>query len=170
MNKFLLFCKKPLLIIASVVFGVFTLGLIITSVVPYARTAYTYSITMMGQKANNTIELGEKMTIKTYVNGNLEESSTMFYKVESGKLYVGETEDDLNSEENVAIAQINPYEIRAIDGLIVYKNGFTNAMKIIDIIFMVISGLALAGSITLIVLDKKGKLKSKKVTEQVTNE
>ena len=77
-------------------------------------------------------------------------------------LYIGTTED--NVIYPAGKIKISSYEIEITSGTntLVYKNGFTNAMRVVDIVMMVISGLALAGSITLIVLNKKGKLKASK--------
>ena len=159
MNKFIKFCQKPLLIIAAIVFGIFTIGLIVTSVVPYATTTYSY--TEENKKEEFKVD-GKKCYIKTFKDGTEIYSAEFFYKVEDGVLYVGETEDNITWATGKI--QISSYQVEITSGTntTVYKNGFTNAMRVVDIVMMVISGLALAGSITLIVLDKKGKLKTSK--------
>lgn len=164
MNKFLKFCQKPLLLITAIVFGVFTLGLIITSVVPYAASTYTYSETAAGITIKSTVSFhGNKVTMKSYVDGEEQESTEGYFKIENGKLYVGSDENSLADSG----AKVSAYKIVLEEGIgdhkitVVYKNGLTNAMRVIDIVMMVISGLGLACSITLIVLNKKGKLGKK---------
>lgn len=164
--KFVKFCQKPLLIIAAIVLGVFTLGLVITSVVPYAATTYHYSddVTIMGYTVHMESDLklsGDKYKVvtKTTYNGEThEETDEGYFKLEDGKLYMGETKENMVEFPD---AKISAYEIVVDYGMgeMVYSNGFTKAMRVVDIVMMAVSGVALVASVVLIVLDKKGKLK-----------
>jgi|GEM_PF-6714993 len=153
-KKFLQFCQKPLLIIAAIVFGVFTLGLIVTSVIPYANTPYTLTEKVGDDTAAISIVMsGDKLTFTEYYNGEKVGSQEYFFEVKKGELYAGPTKESVSA---VGI-KVSAYELS--DGASVYANGFTRTMRVIDIVMMVLGGLGLAASITLIVLNKKGKLK-----------
>lgn len=153
MRKFINFCKKPLLIIASVFFVCFMVTLIVLCCVPHTKN-YTdqspnggYSISF---KKDNVLEVGDGETLFQYN-----------YKIEDKILYC----QNPTSEKYEAIGTINAFEIRMND----YQNPLystINPLKFISIVGMCLNLVLVAGSCVIMVLDKKGLLIKTKPTEE----
>ena len=171
MKGLLKFSKTPLAIISSILFVAFMVVLMVVCLVPHGTT-YHYSAKMEfgGQSAESvayfTFKNDKELEIKseTKVNGEVSEDLSMdpivaFYKIENGKLLIAETED----AEFMEVGTINSFEIKGINPstneAMAMKCNTSYVLRDLSIAFMVIGGVLLAGSLTLIILDKKGIIK-----------
>ncbi len=109
MDKFRKFCKKPLLIISSVMIGVFALALLVMLCIPKGKT-YVYRYEKDKVQYTYTIELGKKFVeTHTYTdeNGNVvnvksARTQEYDYKVDNKELFLVDTA----TEEKVKIGDI----------------------------------------------------------------
>lgn len=191
MNKFLNFVKKPLIIISGAVFGVFLIMLIVVCALPHGKT-YSYSFEMMNQHLMDIEMDFDKDTI--FISMEYDEdlakeegipesqryvSVRVDYEIRNGKLYTRE-EDSTTFEYG---GEINSFKITmsgdemgiSFNDLKIELVCTTNvALRTISIVFMIVSGIVLVGSLVILVLDKKGILKSQtngeSVEEQVSED
>lgn len=171
MKGLLKFSKTPLAIISSILFVAFMVVLMVVCLVPHGTT-YHYSAKMEfgGQSAESvayyTFKNAKELEIKseTKINGEVSEDLSMdpmivFYKIEDGKLLIAQTEDGLYNE----VGKINSFEISGLNPTtsekMIMKCNTSFVLRDLSIAFMVIGGVLLAASVTLIILDKKGIIK-----------
>lgn len=172
MKGLLKFSKTPLAIISSILFVAFMVVLMVVCLVPHGNT-YTFNSktealghtteTVYYYKFQNDKELEIKFEIK--VDGEISEDLTInepikvFYKIEDSKLLIAQTEDGLYNE----VGKINSFEINGVNPTTSEKMTMTcntsYVLRDLSIAFMVLGGVLLAGSLTLIILDKKGIIK-----------
>ncbi len=176
MRKLINFVKKPLLYGAIGFFAVFTILLVVISSLKHGKT-YEYEMNVAGIKmsATYTFEDDDTIAIKSTVFGMSEEDE-IEYKIEDGVLYQKfETlEEDVFEWEKMG--KINAYEIiletfdeeTGLDVELVMECKANKVVRTLSIVMMVVSGIAVAGAVAVIVLDKKGiiKLKSEAKIEE----
>lgn len=159
-KKFVDFCKKPILIASAVIFAVFLIAIIVVSCLPHANS-YTYKLSIGNVTGEVEIRLdGDKLIqeMRTIVDGEVTETDSMEYSyvIEDGNLY---TIDDYGTRE--LFGDINVYRIKDVEG------GTGLALECVPavnfrttaIVFIVLSGVVLAGCIAIKELDKRGKIK-----------
>lgn len=160
LKKFVDLCKKPILIASAVIFAAFMVTIIVVSCLPHANK-YSYKMELPGGSMEMTMTFkGDTVTLEGVtkpVDGEAEVLSDEYkYRIEKGKLYLI-VED--GTEEY--FGDINVYRFKGGD------NGITVSIECVPavnfrttaIVFIVLSGVVLAGCITLRELDKRGKIK-----------
>lgn len=162
-QKFINFCKRPLLIISSLLLIVFTIITIVQSCLPYIKTTYkgTYNITATITVTSTYTLKDGVLEVKEETNNNgtiTTESFSKDYYVNNGNIYVYED----SSNKFVKLGKISVFAITITDSSlnISYKNSSAIALRIVSIVFICISILLLSLSISLIYLNKK--------TDQIT--
>ena len=176
MRKLINIVKKPLLYGAIGVFAVFTILLVVISSLKHGKT-YEYEMNVAGIKMTSTYTFVDDDTIAIEVSGfGMSEESEFEYKIEDGFLY----QKYETLEEGVfqweKMGEINAYEIvletvdeeTGFDMKLVMECKTNKAVRTLSIVMMVVSGLAVAGSVAVTILDKKGiiKLKSESKAEE----
>lgn len=182
MKKFKNFCKKPLLIISSVVFAVFMIALIVVCAVPHGGKYVGKTISTEGSdKYETRMEVtfkGDKYSteMKFYKNGkelaaddvDFDVMPEMEYTIIDGKLFYGKVEkDDLSYKlQEKTAAKINSFKISYDKGLgllgedetaLELTCGANIAILVISAVFAVVGAAGLATSIVFIAKDKKKK-------------
>ena len=178
MEKFINFVKKPLVIISGALFGVFLIMLIVICAIPHGKTYSAETTITQNQMQGNiriSVELSDKVTLKMeYLSGDLFEgmddeyrviTTNGEYKIENGELFI---KLDGNSDfQNVGkinsfkITQNEESSVLGSEGSSILECTTNQALLVVSVVFMIISALVLAGSVTVLVLDKKGILKIK---------
>lgn len=161
LKKFVDLCKKPILIASAAIFAAFMVTIIVVSCLPHANK-YSYKESIAGVTVEMTMTFkGDTATQKMSVSmaGMEPEVETYEYKyrIEGGKLYLIDAD---GTEEYSGL--INVYRLKSDD-----PSGPNIAIECVPavnfrtsaIIFIVLSGVVLAGCITLRELDKRGKIK-----------
>lgn len=158
LKKFVDLCKKPILIASAVIFAAFMVTIIVVSCLPHANS-YKMELPEVSMEMTMTFK-GDTVTLEAVtkpVDGEAEVSSDEYkYRIEKGKLYL----IDENGTE-AYFGDINVYRFKGGD------DGITVSMECVPavnfrttaIVFIVLSGVVLAGCITLRELDKRGKIK-----------
>lgn len=177
MEKFINFVKKPLVIISGALFGVFLIMLIVICAIPHGKTYSAETTITQNQMQGNiriSVELSDKVTLKMeYLSGDLFEgmddeyrviTTSGEYKIENGELFI---KLDGNSDfQNVGkinsfkITQNEESSVLGSEGSSILECTTNQALLVVSVVFMIISALVLAGSVTVLVLDKKGILKT----------
>ncbi|MDE6583222.1 MAG: hypothetical protein K2K31_01040 [Clostridia bacterium] len=182
MKKLLKFSKTPLAIISSVIFVAFMVVLMVACLVPHGTT---YSATrhleqeVFGQtmtidsymeitfKDDKTAEMKSEMTMNGEKNEDIE-PVTIQYKIENGELYISMNAE---TEPTIKVGNINSFDINydlanlgvevpeGEESAMVLKCNTTYLLRDLSIAFMCVGGVLLAGSLTIIILDKKGIIK-----------
>lgn len=173
MKKLINFIKKPLLIISSIIFAIFAIVLVATSLQKHGKK-YVYSDTFVGigLDLSYTFESENLLTLEMVVAGEVIEEKYQ-YLIQDDNLYIFNTSS--NSWERDG--EIDAYEIEIrlpIEAELGIMSGIeldlickTNVViKVISIVMMAIFGVVAAGSLAVLILDKKGifKIKSEKIT------
>lgn len=176
MRKFINIVKKPLLYGAIGVFAVFTILLVVISSLKHGKT-YEYEMNVAGIKmtATYTFEDDDTIAVNSTAFGMSEESE-IEYKIEDGVLYQKFETFEEGVFEWEKMGKINAYEIvletvdeeTGLDIELVMECKANKNVRTLSIVMMVISGIAVAGAVAVIVLDKKGiiKLKSEAKVEE----
>ena len=163
MKKLIDFAKKPLLYIASSVFVLFTLILVVVSCLPRGNK-YTYTM----ETAGVTVEVSyifdddDELEIETYVLGEYDKEEGE-YQIKKGELFVRAK----GASEWNKIGKINAYEIVAeseeagIKLKVVMECALTKAIRTVSIVLMSVSGVFALACVAIIILDKKGIIKVK---------
>lgn len=179
MRKLINIVKKPLLYGAIGVFAVFTILLVVISSLKHGKT-YVYKMDVAGIKIETTYTFdGDTIAVEASGFGMSEESE-FEYKIEDGFLYQKYETFEEGVFEWEKMGKINAYEIvletvdeeTGLDIELVMECEVNKNVRTLSIVMMVISGIAVAGAVAVIVLDKKGiiKLKSEaKVEENAEN-
>lgn len=163
MKKLIDFAKKPLLYIASSVFVLFTLILVVVSCLPRGNK-YTYTMETAGVSMEVTyiFDDDDELVIETYMLGEFDKEEGE-YQIKKGELFVrGKGAKEWNK-----VGKINAYEIVAEseeDGIklrVVMECGLTKAIRTVSIVLMSVSGVLALASVAIVVLDKKGIIKVK---------
>lgn len=169
MKKFINFCKKPLLIVSSVMFACFMVMLIVLCNVPHGKS-YTVNI-YEGSSMSYTFNLKKDNVIEfeIYAGGEFYREEGK-YKVIDGYLYIDE---DGTSYEKYG--KINAFEIvlsssesdsdLEFDFDIKLKCKTNVTFRTLSIVMMSLTFVLAAGSCVIMVLDKKGLLSKAKSTE-----
>lgn len=163
MKKLIDFAKKPLLYIASSVFVLFTLILVVVSCLPRGNK-YTYTM----ETAGVTVEVSyifdddDELEIETYVLGEYDKEEGE-YQIKKGELFVRAK----GASEWNKIGKINAYEIVAeseeagIKLKVVMECALTKVIRTVSIVLMSVSGVLALACVAIIILDKKGIIKVK---------
>lgn len=172
MKKFINFCKKPLLIVSSVLFACFMVMLIVVCNVPHGKS-YTVNI-YEGSSMSYTFNFKKDNVIEfeIYAGGEFYKEEGK-YKVIDGYLYIDE---DGSSYEKYG--KINAFEIvlsssdsdLEFDFDIKLKCKTNITLRTLSIVMMSLTFVLAAGSCVIIVLDKKGLLSKVKSTEIAATE
>ena len=178
MEKFINFVKKPLVIISGALFGVFLIMLIVVCAVPHGKT-YTWSYDIMGQHVMDmemsfdkdtilmTIEYDKDVAASEGIPENQRRIAVKNdYEIRNGELYTreeGATTFDYSGKISAFKITMSGEDMGVgYNDLKVELICHTNvAIRTVSVVFMIISALVLAGSVTVLVLDKKGILKIK---------
>ncbi len=178
MKTFVNLCKKPLLIVSAVLTLAFLVLLIVSYTTPLGKN-YVYSKTQDGVEGKIEITLGDKYLMKYYLDGKEMDMSELYgddgegvdYVIKDGVIYVTFTEEtykELSDTVKEYLAKTMPkiegYKIvgtMGTDEMVAVCTANT-AMQIVSIVLLVVSALALAGCVTVLVLDKKGIIKTEK--------
>ena len=160
LKKFVDLCKKPILIASAVIFAAFMVTIIVVSCLPHANK-YSYKMELPGGSMEMTMTFkGDTVTqevVTKPVDGEAEVLSYEYkYRIEKGKLYL--IDEDGTEEYS---GDINVYRFKG------GEDGITVSIECVPavnfrttaIVFIVLSGVVLAGCITLRELDKRGKIK-----------
>lgn len=156
LKKFVDLCKKPILIASAVIFAAFMVTIIVVSCLPHANK-YSYKMESLEGSMEMTMTFkGDIVTLEAVtkpVDGEAEVLSYEEYKyrIEKGKLYLI---DENGTEEY--FGDINVYRFKG--GVSIECVPAVN-FRTTAIVFIVLSGVVLAGCITLRELDKRGKIK-----------
>lgn len=161
LKKFVDLCKKPILIASAAIFAAFMVTIIVVSCLPHANK-YSYKGEWLGTSMEMTMTFkGDTVTqeaVAKSVDGEAQVSSYEYkYRIEKGKLYLIDAD---GTEEYSGL--INVYRLKSDD-----PSGPNIAIECVPavnfrttaIVFIVLSGVVLAGCITLRELDKRGKIK-----------
>lgn len=169
MRKFIDLCKKPFLIASAVLTVVAMVALIVVCCLPHGNT-YTYSTTAEGlYSIKVTAELGNngkgKMTMVMSLGSQSQVETNEFeYAITNGEIFIKSEE----SGEFERMGKISSFDIVADTGdlgmTMTMKCGTNIALRTAAITLMVIGAVLTAACVTILVLDKKGKLGSKKKT------
>ena len=177
MEKFINFVKKPLVIISGALFGVFLIMLIVICAIPHGKT-YTWSYDIMGQHVMDiemsfdkdtilmTIEYDKDVAASEGIPENQRRIAVKNdYEIRNGELYTreeGATTFDYSGKISAFKITMSGEDMGVgYNDLKVELICHTNvAIRTVSVVFMIISALVLAGSITVLVLDKKGILKT----------
>ena len=177
MEKFINFVKKPLVIISGALFGVFLIMLIVVCAVPHGKT-YTWSYDIMGQHVMDiemsfdkdtilmTIEYDKDVAASEGIPENQRRIAVKNdYEIRNGELYTreeGATTFDYSGKISAFKITMSGEDMGVgYNDLKVELVCHTNvAIRTVSVVFMIISALVLAGSVTVLVLDKKGILKT----------
>lgn len=177
MEKFINFVKKPLVIISGALFGVFLIMLIVVCAVPHGKT-YTWSYDIMGQHVMDiemsfdkdtilmTIEYDKDVAASEGIPENQRRIAVKNdYEIRNGELYTreeGATTFDYSGKISAFKITMSGEDMGVgYNDLKVELICHTNvAIRTVSVVFMIISALVLAGSVTVLVLDKKGILKT----------
>lgn len=160
LKKFVDLCKKPILIASAAIFAAFMVTIIVVSCLPHANK-YSYKMELPGGSVEMTMTFkGDTVTqevVTKPVDGEAEVLSYEYkYRIEEGKLYL--IDEDGTEEYS---GDINVYRLKG------GEDGITVSIECVPavnfrttaIVFIVLSGVVLAGCITLRELDKRGKIK-----------
>ncbi len=154
MKKFLDRAKKLIYIISSALFFAMTLMLIIVCCMPHGKT-YKYELENLMTMCY--VFDGDELTLEVDYLDDYEAETTKF-KIINDRLYV----QNVETFEWSYSGDINAFEIDM--GEVVFKCNATIAIRAVAIIFMVLSGLLLCGTLIIDVLYKKGIIKPKQQT------
>lgn len=163
LKKFVDLCKKPILIASAVIFAAFMVTIIVVSCLPHANK-YSYKMELPGGSVEMTMELKDGVATQTVVSKSIDgqenvETYTCTYRIEKGKLYLTSADSDVEE----LMGDINVYRIK-IKGETELGSMSIECVPAVNfrttaIVFIVLSGVVLAGCITLRELDKRGKIK-----------
>lgn len=177
MRKLINFCKIPLVVISSLIMSIGLLIIIVLACVPHGKT-YIYSETIMGQyvEMNVTFLDDEELQIGLVTDGSKgdgSEKSLFNYQIEEGILYTADPKS--TSFQVDMVGQINSYQIIIDASTLGLTQGSeeetsenlvleckTNVtLKRVSIALIVLGGLMLTESITIIILSKYGVINQK---------
>ena len=160
-NKIVSLSQKIFPIVFSCLFVLFLVALIVVSCVPRG-SKYTFKDEIAGIEISSVVEFTkDELTSTTYYSESLEDENMIYttnYKITDGKLY---TYNLTTKEYNYAGKISSTKAIIESEGLkIEYKENTMIALQTLSIVFMVIFAVLDLASITILVLTKKGIIKS----------
>ena len=171
MKTFLNFCKKPLAQLASIILFVGLVILIIVSALPHGDT-YVYKQTILGQylEVNITFVDDKQLEFEFFADLYTEttnETTTLNYQIKNGVLYVSSTEEGQITTRRygkidnfkITMDTSNIDEVHNMMGDLELVCKPSVAVRTLSIVIIVLGAVLLAGSITIIVLSKKGIIK-----------